>query len=189
MDGQEQQDKLLLQGLKKGDENAFREIYINYHQQMHRTAKRYLRSNELAEDAVHDIFVKLWNNRKEMDRSGSLRGFLFTALKNHVLNMVTHHKMELKKSVELTYEKKMNRKETENVVVLAEYRELYQAAVSQLPEKRREVFGLRVNEGLTNSEVAEYLELSIHTVKSQYYKATRFIKEYVHMNMNSDTGS
>jgi RNA polymerase sigma-70 factor (ECF subfamily) len=189
MKDQEQRDKLLLQELKKGDEKAFREIYIHYHQQMHHTAKRYLRSNELAEDAVHDIFVILWNNRKKLDRSGSLRGFLFTALKNHVLNMVTHHKMELKKSIEITYEKKMNRKETENVFVLSEYRELYQVAVNQLPEKRKKVFDLRVSEGLTNSEVAEYLELSIHTVKSQYYKATQFIKEYVHTNMNSDTGS
>ncbi len=186
MSGQEQQDKLLLCRLKKGDEKAFREIYVNYHQPLYDTALKYLRSREFAEDAVHDIFVKLWNNRKKLERSGSLRGFLFTALKNHVFNMITRHKREMKKEIELIYERKINQEETGNVIVLSEYRQFYQSAVEQLPEKRREIFDLRINEGLTNSEAAEYLGLSIHTVKSQYYKATQFIKKYVRENMNKE---
>lgn len=188
MGNKEPQDKFLLVRLKKDDEKAFREIYTNYHQQLFHVAKRYLRSKELAEDAVQDIFVKLWNNRKRLKGSGSLRGFLFTSLKNHVLNMVNRHKRKLRKEVELIYEKEME-EETSNVIALSDYREHYDIAVQQLPEKRREVFRLRINEGLTNREVAEYLNISINTVKSQYYKATLFIKKYMKENIHSRTGS
>jgi RNA polymerase sigma-70 factor (ECF subfamily) len=187
MKSREQQDKLLLCRLKKSDEKAFQDIYGTYHQQLFHAAERYLRSGELAEDAVQDIFVKLWDKRKRLKCSGSLRGFLFTALKNHVFNMMAHHKMKMQKEIELIYERKINQKETANVIMLSEYRQLYQSAVKELPEKRREIFDLRINEGLTNSEIAEFLGLSIHTVKSQYYKATQYIKEYVQKNIRPKT--
>ncbi|WP_372634931.1 RNA polymerase sigma factor [Fodinibius sp.] len=182
-------DKILLQKLKKGDETSFRSIYLKYHKRLFRLAFKYLRSKSLAEDAVHEVFVALWNERKKLRLSGSLRGFLFTAVKNHVLNVIDKDRRRLKKHIKHFYEKKTNRLEAANVIELSEYRGLYQVAVEQLPEKRREVFELRTEEGLTNREVAAYMDISVHTVKSQYYKASTFIKEYVRMNINRETGS
>jgi RNA polymerase sigma-70 factor (ECF subfamily) len=183
------EDKVLLQQLKRGNEKAYRRIYLKYHKPLYSAAARYLRRKERAEDAVHDIFIKLWNEREKMDKSGSLLGFLFTAVTNHVLNIIDRQKRTLKKEIELAYEREIDREEAENVIVLSEYRDVYQLAVHQLPDKRREVFELRVKEGLTNGEVAEYLGISIHTVKSQYYKATTFIKKYVGEHINMETGS
>jgi RNA polymerase sigma-70 factor (ECF subfamily) len=181
--------KRLLKRLKAGDEGAFREVYQIYHKELYRVALKYLRSKPRAEDAVHDIFIKLWNKKKSLDKSGSLRGFLFTVVTNHVLNIIDRQKRTLKKEIELAYEKKVDREEPDNVIVLSEYRDVYQTAVNQLPPRRREVFELRMKEGLTNKEVADYLDLSIHTVKSQYYKATQSIKAYVAGKMDGETGS
>ncbi len=179
----DEEDRLLVQGLKAGDEHSFREIYDKYHKQLYSCSLKYLRRKELAEDAVHDIFIKLWNNRKRIEESGSLRGFLFTAAKNHIFNILNRQKRKLKKNIEFVYEKRVAQKEPDNIIVLSEYRDVYQSVVSRLPEKRREIFKLRKEEGLTNGEIAEYLELSIHTVKSQYYKAAKFIKKYTRENI------
>lgn len=190
MKNSEHEDKSLLEKIRHGNESAYKKIYDKYHKALYRVAHKYLRNKELAEDAVHDIFLKLWDNRKRMNRSGSLRGFLFTALKNHVLNMINRDKMKLKKKIKLTYEKKIDRLETGNIIALSEYRDLYQKAVRELPEKRREVFELRTKEGLTNNEVAQYLEVSMHTVKSQYYKASKFVRTYVNRRINNkETGT
>jgi RNA polymerase sigma-70 factor (ECF subfamily) len=189
MGSDEHEDKMLFQSLRRGNEKSFRRAYLKYHKQLYGTALKYLRSKTRAEDAVHDIFVKLWNNRKKLDTAGSLRGFLFTAIKNHVLNIISHQKRKLKKDIELSYEQKINRTETDNVIILSKYREVYQSAVGRLPAKRREVFELRIKEGLTNKEVANYLEISIHTVKSQYYKASKFVRAYVGEHINRETGS
>lgn len=182
-------DAILLKKLKAGDKKAFRKIYLKYNKKLFSVGIKYLRSKELAEDAIHDIFLKLWNNRKKLDNSGSLKGFLFTAVKNHVLNMISSNKRKMKKHIKLSYEKKVNRVEQDNVISISKYRERYELAVEQLPEKRREIFKLRTNDGLTNKEVAQYLNLSVHTVKSQYYKASNFIKSYVIKSMNRETGT
>jgi RNA polymerase sigma-70 factor (ECF subfamily) len=103
------EDRILLQKLKKGDEKAFRKVYIKYHKPLYQVAVKYLRRKERAEDAVHDIFIKLWDERKKLNKSGSLRGFLFTAVTNHVLNIIDRQKRTLKKEIELAYEKKVDR--------------------------------------------------------------------------------
>src|SRR5699024_2927378 len=121
-------DSVLLQRLRKGNENSFRKIYLKYHKQLFRVALKYLRSKSLAEDAVHDVFVNLWDNREKLKSSGSLKGFLFTATKNHVLNVIDKDRRRLKKHVKHSHEKKMSRMETDNVFDLSEYRGLYKSA-------------------------------------------------------------
>ncbi|WP_185958375.1 RNA polymerase sigma factor [Fodinibius sediminis] len=185
----DEKDVVLLQKLREGDEMSFRSIYLKYHSRMFRLAFKYLRNRPLAEDAVHEVFVSLWDNRKKLRASGSLKGFLFTAIKNHVLNVIDEDKRRLKKHIKLSYEKKIDRFKTANVIELSKYRDIYKTDVEQLPEKRREVLKLRTEEGLNNREVAAYLDISVHTVKSQYYKASVFIKEYVHRKMTKETGS
>ncbi len=54
--------------LKEGDEKAFRQIYLKYHKELYSVAVKYLRTEDLADDAVHDIFVKLWDNRDKLVR-------------------------------------------------------------------------------------------------------------------------
>ncbi|HYW35624.1 MAG TPA: RNA polymerase sigma-70 factor [Balneolaceae bacterium] len=182
-------DRTLLQGVKSGSEKAFRSVYKKYHKQLYGLALKYLRNKKRAEDAVHDVFVKMWNNKESLDPAGSLRGFLFTATKNHVLNIINQKKRALKRDIKYTYQKKMDRRRPANVINLSEYRSAYQSAVHRLPEKRREVFKLRAEEGLTSREVAEYLDISIHTVKSQYWKATKSIRAYVNEHDDGKTGS
>src|SRR5690554_6075026 len=128
---------LLLQ-IKTGNEQSFRLVYEKYHKPLYHFALKYLRSKELAEDAVHDVFIKLWNKRRKLDTSGSLKGFLFTATRNHVLNMLTSDKERVKKHILLEYQGKVDRQMPNNVSSLSEYWELCQLAISQLPERRRE---------------------------------------------------
>lgn len=189
MGSEEYEDVVLLQGLKTGDEHSFRSIYVKYHRQLYSVAIKYLRTKEMAEDAVHDVFLKLWHNRSNMERSGSLKGFLFTATKNHVLNIISSKKRKLTKKVEFLYEQKVSRLQTQSLYDLSELRELRRFAVEQLPERRRQIFKLRNQDGLTNAEVAQYLHISIHTVKSQYTKATQFVTHYVQENSRKETGT
>lgn len=182
-------DDALIKGLKRGDENAFCEIYERYHNRLYGVAKKYLRSKKLAEDAIHDTFLKLWHNRQKLSTSGSLKGFLFTTIKNHVLNIINHDKRKIEKYTKFSYQQKMQREASDNVIAISEYRDQYDKAVERLPEKRREIFYLRTEEGLTSKETAQYLGVSIHTVKSQYYKATKSIRRYVDKNIKRGTGT
>lgn len=182
------EEKKLIRQLKEDDEAAFRKIYLKYHKELYTVAIKYLRSRELAEDAVHDIFVKLWDNRNNLNSSGSLSGFLFTALENHVLNIIDARKRKSGKKAKLSKEKDQE-KASDNIPPISEYRKLYQEAIEKLPQARRQVFELRIKEGLTNKEVAEYRGISINTVKSHFYQASKFIREYVSKHVGDNTGT
>src|SRR5699024_10260090 len=111
-----QDDHILLQKIKSGNEQSFRLIYERYHQPLYRTALKYLRSKELAEDAVHDIFIKLWNNRKNLEQYGSVKGFLFTSCNNHVLIMISGNKLKVKQHILLRYARQVSGMEHANVL-------------------------------------------------------------------------
>lgn len=183
------EEKRLIRKLKEGDEKTLRVVYLKYHEELYTVAVKYLRNKELAEDAVHDIFVKLWDNRDKLDQTGSLSGFLFTAIENHVLNMIDAQRRKMGKQEKLSKEKEQDKKATDFVIRFSEYQQVYEDAIEKLPKARRHVFELRMKEGLTNQEVADYLDISIHTVKSQFYKASKFVREYVSEHADEDTGT
>lgn len=189
--GKNKEEKKLIRELKEGSEKAFRKIYLKYHKELYTLALKYLRKAELAEDAVHDIFVKMWDYRDQLDTSGSLSGFLFTALENHVLNIIDADKRKLHKKKKLSKEKEQTQKATDNLVPFSEYQKIYQEAIEKLPKARREVFELRIKDGLTNKEVSQIRDISINTVKSHFYKASKFIRTYVreHIRIDRDKNS
>jgi len=71
-----------------GDTAAFKELYNYYHPQLYRFSLRYVKSPFLAEEVVHDVFVKVWENRHTLDESRSIRSYLYTICKNHMLNVL-----------------------------------------------------------------------------------------------------
>lgn len=172
-------DTILVQKIRVGNEKAFREIYDRYHVQMFYIAKKYVKIPALAEDAVQDIFVKLWMKRDRLDETKSIKGFLFTMLRNHVLNMLRDRKDEIV-SVSDVNEKWLPRQNlTEDDMLYKEYHEILKQGINELSDRKREVFELRTLSGHSNSEVADILKINIRTVKTHYYNSSKFIRSYL----------
>lgn len=172
-------DTLLSQKIQKGSEEAFSIIYERYHVQMYFMAKKYVKDTGLAEDAVQDIFVKLWQKRDALDKSKSLKGFLFTMLRNHVLNMIRDRNQEIVAISSVEEKKLPNRNLTEEEILYDEYQDIVEKGLNELSDRKRKVFELRTSRGFTNSEVAEFLNINISTVKTHYYLSSKFIRAYL----------
>jgi RNA polymerase sigma-70 factor (ECF subfamily) len=165
--------------VRAGNQKAFREIYDRYHVQMFYIAKKYVKSSDLAEDAVQDIFVKLWEKRDRINDSKSIKGFLFTMLRNHVLNMIRDRKDEIV-SMSGIEEKKLPRQNlTEDDLIYKEYHDIVKEGLKELSDRKREVFELRTLQGHSNSEVANLLNINIRTVKTHFYNSSKFMREYL----------
>lgn len=180
------EDKTIIINLKRGDKGALREIYTKYHKQLYGLAFKYLKSKKLAEDAVHDVFIKLWRYREKLDSRKSLKGFLFTSMKNHVLNMIRNHKREVEKNMNYANLKPVSQNKTEANLAYKSYKKVFEAALENLSEGKREVFNLKMETGLSNKAIAEKLDISVNTVKSQYYKASKFIKSQLSEHTDFD---
>lgn len=174
-------DHILVEGIKKGDRESFKKLYNKYHKPLYYLSKKYLKNETFAKDAVQDIFVKLWKKRDELNESCSIKSFLFTMLKNHVLNMIrdkkNHRKIlsELKRTDFSTSESNP----IENKVIYSEYIDFLKKAIKKLSPAERKVFQMRSFEGLSNAEIAEENGVSVNTVKTQYYLSSKFVRNYL----------
>lgn len=94
-------DEDLLTSLRQGSEDAFTVIYERYHKLLYVLAYKYLKSTYSSEDAVQQVFLKLWEARSLLMVNVNLRNYLYTMLKNHVLNEIRNNNSAVEKNYEI----------------------------------------------------------------------------------------
>lgn len=169
-------DDKLFARISQGDEEAFTIVYNKYHKLIYVLAYRYLMSVEMAEDVVQYVFTRLWEYRSELCVSISLKNYLFTMTKNHVLNLIRNENSALIKNYEIVqaipvYEDDLIEKLEEK-----EMMSLFYQAVELLPPQKREICLMKIKEELSNQEIADKLKLSINTVKTHYSEALKLLR-------------
>ncbi|RIV19062.1 RNA polymerase sigma-70 factor [Fibrisoma montanum] len=166
--------------VRAGDERAFEEIFFYYYKHLHAIALKFLKDPELAEDAVQDIFLKLWDNRLALNETYSLKGFLSISMRNHVLNVIRNNHAEIWESLSNRLDTDYTNEETAaDDYQWREYGEIVERGLTQLSPQKQHIFRLKVFQGLDNAEVARQLSISINTVKFQFSQATKFMKSYL----------
>src|SRR5688572_7561247 len=85
----------LLARVREGDSEAFDSLLVAYGRQLASYAKRFLGSKEAAQDVVQDVFVHLWENRARITVRASVRAYLYTAVRNHALNIRKRDRAEI----------------------------------------------------------------------------------------------
>lgn len=178
-------DNVFATQIKNGNQLAFAAIYDKYHKQMCSIAFRYLKSREMAEDAVQHVFVKFWLDRHNINDKLNIRSFMFTSLKNHTLNVIRDHKRAIAKNYEILMESNINQWNESNEDELLEMNTLIEKAIESLSPQRKQIFTLKITEGLSNPDIANKLSISINTVKVQYYHILKEIKEFAKSNATS----
>ena len=94
-------DEKLFALIEQGDEGAFTQAYERYHKLLYVLAYRYLMSSDMAEDVVQHVFSRLWEFRSELRVGISLKNYLFTMTKNHVLNLIRNENSAIAKNYEM----------------------------------------------------------------------------------------
>jgi RNA polymerase sigma factor (sigma-70 family) len=182
-------DKQLINRLKAGDESAFEQAYNIYHKGLYGMAVTWLKNRTLAKDAVQNVYLRLWNYRTKLDseRSETLQPLLTTFLRNEILNTIRSQKRRIREHIEFSRQKKKSSNSTEETVFFSDYHRIKECGLKQLSYRQEQIHRLRTEEGLSNKEVAKKLDISIHAVKSQYYLASRSLREY--MRKHADLAS
>ncbi|TKG90777.1 RNA polymerase sigma-70 factor [Puteibacter caeruleilacunae] len=165
------QDLKLWENIQNGDMKALNELHIRYFHQMCLFAKQSFRDDQLVENIVSDCFIKLWENRSKLEIKISLKSYLFRILRNLIID---HHRKR-QELVDIVEEFPEVAEETEFDAQLR-YVKLYKA-IAKLPEQRRKILELAAFESLSYQEIADKLNISKNTVKSQIGRAYRFLKE------------
>ena len=173
-----QTDDELLILLQKGNERAFTAIYERYHKLLYVLAYKYLKDNDTAKDAVQQIFLKLWESRSLFSIQINLRNYLYTMLKNHLLNEIRNNYTALEKNYELAQETIEYENEILSKLEEKEMTEQLYRAIDSLPEQKKAVCLYKLKDSLSNQEIAEKMQISIPTVKTHYSQAIKLLREH-----------
>jgi len=165
--------------LRKGDEAAFAQIYHQHKQALYYFALRYLKDKALAEDALQEVFVKLWNGKDKLDPKQPLKGFLFTCMKHHVLNTIRSEETRIRHAALAVAEVNPDTNFTEQEVAFVETKGLLEKGIQTLSAGKKMIFKLSFEEGCSNREIATRLNISEHTVRSQLSQSTRFLRKHL----------
>lgn len=172
------EDHALFLLIKKRDKEAFSVVYQKYHRYLYTLAYKYLKDGQMADDVVQHVFVKLWDSTKDIDVEVNLKNYLYTMVKNKILNIIRDHK-EL---ISLNYENaQIAIPDDEDILKKLEDRQmslfLYKG-IDLLPPQKKEVCLRKLNSSDSNQQIADEMGISIHTVKSHYQESLKMLREY-----------
>ena len=165
--------------LKKGDKEAFQELFNLYVPKIHRFAMVYLRDKSNAEELVQDVFMKIWEKRENLDPAQNIKAYLFKIAVNTVYDFVRKKNLEKAFADFSKHNFQSGAESLWHEVIWNEMLAKLDHLVAQMPEQCRNIFVLSREEGLSNQEIAEKLNLSKRTVENQLYRAIRFLKEHL----------
>lgn len=168
-------ESVILEGLKSGQETAFRQFFETYYDSLILFANHILNDAEVAEDVVQECFVDFWVHKRYAGISSGLDKYIFQAVKHAALNYLRGDRRRARRQ----FEAMSHMQEAHDALAddFDEQLELLYAAINRLPEERKKIFILICLEGKKYQEVADLLQISINTVKTQMARSFHFLRE------------
>ncbi|MYB07045.1 MAG: sigma-70 family RNA polymerase sigma factor [Gemmatimonadetes bacterium] len=176
--GDDRLDRLMA-AIKGGSSRALGRLMSLCWEELVRYAARQLGDVELARDVVQEAFIQVWERRRGWRPRGSARAYLYRIVRHLVIDEkrkqgVRRRWAERQRLVDAP--RPATPAEELDAKVLAD---AFEAAVASLPDRRREVFQLVFQRGLSHAEAAAVLDISVQTVANQMSAALRSVRRAI----------
>ncbi|NOT34930.1 MAG: sigma-70 family RNA polymerase sigma factor [Candidatus Eisenbacteria bacterium] len=181
-------DSELVQHAQQGETRAFDELVRRYQDRVYRLTAKILRNDEDAAEALQDAFLSAFKGLKNFKAESTFSTWLYRIATNAALM-----KIRRRREGHVSYEQSQSREEGAEPLAIADWsaqpleelldsetRAVMQEGVDQLSPELRTVFVMRDVEGLSNTEVAEALELTVPAVKSRLHRARIHLRDRLH---------
>lgn len=168
------EDIELMDRMRSGDAVALKLIYNKYWNRLYLSAYNILKDQQICEDIIQEIFIKLWNKRENIEIKVSLKSYLFASTRYEVYRQVRYGSV-----YEGLFENVYDRMETPSEYGNIEHRELLSqinSIVDKLSTKCKVVYKLSREEQLSHKQIASQLDISPKTVENHLNKALRQLR-------------
>jgi RNA polymerase sigma-70 factor (family 1) len=179
-------EKDLLLQVSEGSEHAFRQLFDTYRSKLYTYILKITESKEMAEDTVHDVFLKIWTQKEMLPEILNLNAYLYRMAHNHAYNGLRKMAKEIVVMAEL--EKSGSGYENHDpneTLVRKEVRQFIHDAVNELTPQQKEVFKMSKELGLKQEEIAQRLGISVLTVKKHHAEAMNYLRKAIAQSYGS----
>jgi RNA polymerase sigma-70 factor (ECF subfamily) len=170
-------EKDLITRLNESDRDAFAQLYQLYSGRVLGYLIRLVKSDLYAAELLQDAFIKLWNNRENIDPNRSFRSYLFRIAENNVYDFFRKAARDKELQAAIIENSRELYQHVEESLFTKENEQILQKAINLLPPKRRQVFQLIKIEERSYDEVSALLNVSVSTINDHIVKATKSIRE------------
>lgn len=174
-----EKEQILLRAVAAGDQQAFKQLFDEYWDNIYGVAFTLTRSREIARDMVQEIFVRLWLMRETLEEKDNFRNFLFIVARNHIFSELRKKSRQPAFVAELEEYFSESPFHADHPALYKESAALLNAAVARLPEQQRQVYELSREEGWSQEQIAAHLNISRNTVKTHMSRALTAIRLYL----------
>ena len=168
-----------LRKIRKGDIQAYEQLFYRFFDGMFRYASSIVKTGEVAEEIVQDVFYNLWKNRESLRIHSSWKSYLYRAVYNNSLMYLRKHRME-----SISQETGGSGLESglpgpDQQLQLEEMTQVVSATLDNLPERTRQIFNMNRNEGMKYTEIAKELSISVKTVEAHMGKGLKALRSSI----------
>ena len=156
---------LLLCNMDNDSDEAFATLFRKYYKDLVLFAGTILHEQEVCEDIVQTIFLRLWDNRGRLRIETSLKSYLLSAVRNSCIEEIRHRKIVSAHQQEILNGSVLGDHDTARYILYSDLNDHLQEALGKLPRKLRECFEMNRFQNLKYREIAERLNVSVRTVE------------------------
>jgi RNA polymerase sigma-70 factor (ECF subfamily) len=170
-------DEEMMKEIRAGNMLAFDALYRKYSRRLYKFSYSILKSTQEAENNIQDVFLNLWLNRTKIEKSSSVKYYVFTIAYNSAISII---RKKAKETQFIEYVKTLQDFTQEPVDLQIEYHELDEKLdeiINALPGRQKEVYLLHRVEGLKYAEIAERMNISINTIENHMSRALKTIRK------------
>ncbi|MGE0590672.1 MAG: RNA polymerase sigma-70 factor [Cyclobacteriaceae bacterium] len=168
-------ENIIISEVKNRNRDVFKALFNDYYSDLTRYAERFVFGRQESEDIVQALFIYIWENAEHINITGSLKSYLFQAVRNRCLNHLRDLKVSDKHK--LLYLEATEVNDGELADNDPEVVEPIKHALCQLPEEMAKIFDLKYIQGKKQREIADSLHISENTVKTQLLRAKKKLRE------------
>ncbi|PSL34970.1 RNA polymerase sigma factor [Chitinophaga ginsengisoli] len=177
------EDNVIWNAFRYGDESSLKVIFDEYYTPLFNYGHKFSQDDHLIEDALQDLFIKLWKNRNNIKETESVKNYLYKAFRRVLLRKLdvqqrkynfTVLEQGLDWSQELGYDQTLISRER-----LEKIRKNLATALEKMSPRQREIIHLRYYEEMEYEEIAELMQLSVSSTYKLVYKAIDTLRNHL----------
>ncbi|MGQ8335466.1 RNA polymerase sigma factor [Sunxiuqinia sp. A32] len=172
----------LYKRLKKGSDEAFQNIYQKYRKNIDYLIRSRIKKPCDAEDLVQDVFMKIWEYRREIDENRPIKNLLYRISLNAVYSYNSHLDVIKRNENYLATNLSLGFNSSDSILIFKETDSIIKTIINRLPKKQQDIYKMHIEEGLSRQQIAKEKGLSVRTVDNQLYRAKMKMKEVLSQN-------
>ena len=166
------------------DEKAYKELFFLFYKPLTQFAFSFVKSREMSEEIVSDVFINIWKGRKNFEEIANLKTYLYISTKNISLKYLLKQHRQVAIGIDsLTIELESKEIHPDQMMITADMMNKITEAVNQLPPRCKLVYKFIKEDGLRYKEVAVILNISVKTIDNQLAIALKKIGSAINVDL------